>query len=134
MRPEDIEKAQGERRDAISVAGDQAHPLLRVFVQRIDRTERWLLGLGRGQRLEEASLVVLQLPFGLLQLSDGAFGRRNRNPVDRTAKAFTVDAHRRGDDDPLDGTLGERFQQYRGAELVSADVRGDVVHALANAN
>src|SRR3954469_26047223 len=103
MWPKYVEEAQGERRDDISVSRDQTHSLLRVFVKRVNGTQRRLLGLWRRHRIEETSFVVFQLPLRRFQLIVGAFRRRDRGPVGRAAKPLAVDARRRGDDEAFDG-------------------------------
>ena len=49
-------------------------------------------------------------------------------------KAFAVDAHGRGDNDSAHPMFQHRFQQDSGAQIVGADIPGDLVHRLADSN
>ena len=65
--------------------------------------------------------------------------RRPRRVLNEAAvliavQALAVNAHRGGDDQPLDRPLDQRLQEDGRAEIVDPDVVGHVVHALADAD
>src|SRR5699024_3235161 len=49
-------------------------------------------------------------------------------------QSFAVQTHAGGDDQLAYRPFGQRFQQYRGADVVDAGVVRDFIHALAHAD
>src|SRR5690606_29783840 len=68
------------------------------------------------------------------ELPEAAIGARDEPSARRLVETLAVNAHARGDDETLDGTLDQRLQKNGGAEIVDGGVLGELVHALPDAD
>src|SRR6185312_17034830 len=108
----------------------QTEAFLRVFVERIDRAEQWLLALRSRYRQQDGAVLVLELPAIAAQLLLRALLRCNNSAVRAPCSTLAINAHGRGAHEPLYGRTQQAFEQHCGAEIVDRRVGGNLVHAL----
>ena len=89
----DIEKAQGNRGDIISLRRDHAHALLDILAERVNGIERRDLVFGSRHGREGRAVVILQLPCAAPQLVDRPVCRGHDLAAFPHRKALTIDAH-----------------------------------------
>src|SRR5206468_1765264 len=92
---------------AAGVSSARRQALLVVLGQRVHRGERRQLALGRGHRLQNAAVLVEELPLSRLQLLQRALAHHPRTARRAAVETFTVQAHARSDDQPLHGVLDQ---------------------------
>jgi len=110
-------------------AEQQAHALLVVLAQRVDRRQHRRLVLGRRQRRQRLAARAGGLfPCAALELLARALDDvRHAVTVRSGVEALAVDGHAGGDDQLLDGVVQQRLQQDAGSQAVDARVVGDLV-------
>ena len=105
-----------------------------VLGDRIHRRQGRALGLGGANRREPLPVGGVQFPIVPAKLLERALLPLHQRPSGRAVHALAVDAHARGDDEPLDRMARQRLEQNRRAIAVYLRVVGDLVHALAHAD
>jgi len=109
-------------------AEQQAHALLVVLAQRVDRRQHRRLVLGRRQRRQRLAARAGGFPCAALELFARALDDvRHAVTVRSGVEALAVDGHAGGDDQLLDGVVQQRLQQDAGSQAVDARVVGDLV-------
>lgn len=91
-----------------------------------------LLALRGRHRRERAKGSVLDLPLAPAQLSLRSLAGSDVPSICGPIESLAVDAHAGRYDQPLDRPPEELLDQHARAQVVGADVRLDLVHALAD--
>src|SRR6185312_11210508 len=89
----DVEETQRHHREVVAAPEHQAHHLLVVLRQGVDRLRRCGLALRCWNRLERLAVLVSGVPAASLELLDAARPRARETSVGRAIEAFAVDAH-----------------------------------------
>ena len=130
----DVEETQRDGWDAVGLADQEAHAFLGVFVEGVDRPQRWTFFLGRRRSPAAARRHCRSDPSRPAWSRDGS---RSAVIADLATAgeiaAFAVDAHRGGDDQPAHPAFEQGLHQRRRTQLVDRGVPLDFIHALADA-
>jgi hypothetical protein len=93
----------------VRAADHEAEALLVVLGERVDRAEGGALVSGVGRGLSSEAVVVAHLPVGTAELVERALHRGGSTLTGRAlVEPLAVEAHARGDDEPLDRARDER--------------------------
>ena len=130
----DVEQPEADTLHAIGRGDDMRHLFLNIFVERIDRSQRWTFPFGRRDRGQRASAVVHRIPVPLSIGLVTAPGILHDPAIAIGIKSLAIDAHRTGGDDAAHRAGNQLLHQHRRAGVVGAGIAFDIVHRLADAD